>query len=69
MRVLRHVRGIGSTDRPYLGEARWPVAGQAVAFDQALVGFAERYADLNDGDSARLDEAAGTARIPVHSGV
>jgi diacylglycerol kinase family enzyme len=49
----------------YVGEARWPVAGQAVAFDQALVEFAERYADLNDGDSARLNEAAGTARIPV----
>jgi uncharacterized protein (DUF2252 family) len=39
------------------------------AFDQALVEFAERYADLNGGDYARLQEAAGSGRIPVHSGV
>ena len=39
------------------------------AFDQALVEFAERYADLNEGDYARLKEAAAVGRITVHSGV
>jgi uncharacterized protein (DUF2252 family) len=40
-----------------------------VAFDQALIEFAERYADLNERDYARLKEAADAGRIPVHSGV
>jgi hypothetical protein len=33
------------------------------------VEFAERYADLNEGDYARLKEAADAGRITVNSGV
>jgi hypothetical protein len=39
------------------------------AFDQAIVEFAERYADLNETDYAALTEAARAGRITVHSGV
>jgi uncharacterized protein DUF2252 len=39
------------------------------AFDQAMVEFAERYADLNERDYAALQEAAGAGRITAHSGV
>jgi hypothetical protein len=50
------------------GTTRVPVDG-GVAFDQGIVEFAERYADLNESDYAVLKEAAGAARITVHSGV
>jgi hypothetical protein len=39
------------------------------AFDRALVEFAERYADLNDGDYACLKAAAKAGRLPAQSGV
>jgi uncharacterized protein (DUF2252 family) len=38
-------------------------------FDQALVEFAELYADRNEQDFRRLTEAAAAGRITVHSGV
>ncbi|RZU49429.1 uncharacterized protein (DUF2252 family) [Krasilnikovia cinnamomea] len=38
-------------------------------FDQALVEFAERYADLNERDFQTLAAAGKAGRIPVHSGV
>ncbi|GAB1693609.1 DUF2252 domain-containing protein [Krasilnikovia sp. M28-CT-15] len=38
-------------------------------FDQALVEFAERYADLNEQDYKALVAAGSTGRIAVHSGV
>ena len=40
-----------------------------VAFDQAIVEFAERYADLNERDYAALKQAAEAGRITVHTGV
>ena len=39
------------------------------AFDQAMVDFAELYADRNEQDFRRLTEAADAGRIPVHAGV
>jgi uncharacterized protein (DUF2252 family) len=42
---------------------------KGAAFDQALVEFAERYADLNEHDYGLMKEAARTGRIPVQSGV
>jgi uncharacterized protein (DUF2252 family) len=38
-------------------------------FDQAMVEFAELYADRNEQDFRRLSEAAATGRIAVQSGV
>jgi uncharacterized protein (DUF2252 family) len=38
-------------------------------FDQALVEFAESYADRNEQDFRRLTEAAADGRITAHSGV
>ncbi len=38
-------------------------------FDQALVEFAERYADRNERDFGRLTEAAAAGRIAVQSGL
>ncbi|GAB1642203.1 DUF2252 domain-containing protein [Krasilnikovia sp. MM14-A1259] len=42
---------------------------EGAGFDQALVEFAERYADLNDSDFQALAAAGRDGRIPVHSGV
>ncbi|GAA3351768.1 hypothetical protein GCM10020358_82720 [Amorphoplanes nipponensis] len=43
--------------------------GDSVAFDRALVEFAEHYADRNERDYDLLEEAARAGRIPVHRGV
>jgi uncharacterized protein (DUF2252 family) len=42
--------------------------GRGDAFDKALVRFAERYAELNEGDFERLSEAADRGEIPVAVG-
>jgi uncharacterized protein (DUF2252 family) len=41
--------------------------GSGVVFDEALVRFAESYADQNDADYALLQEAAAQGRIPVEN--
>jgi uncharacterized protein (DUF2252 family) len=43
--------------------------GDSSDFDQALVEFAENYADLNESDYERLAEAARSGRITVQSGL
>jgi uncharacterized protein (DUF2252 family) len=43
--------------------------GDDAAFDQALVEFSERYADLNEKDLKLLQEAARANRITVQSGI
>jgi uncharacterized protein (DUF2252 family) len=51
---------------------RMAIAGyldDGVAFDRALIEFAERYADRNEQDFQLLTEAARAGRIPVQSGL
>jgi uncharacterized protein (DUF2252 family) len=43
--------------------------GDSDEFEQALVEFAERYADLNESDFQRVAEAARSGRITVQSGL
>ena len=43
--------------------------GTANVFDQAMVAFAETYADVNEGDFAALQAAAATGRVTARTGI
>ena len=43
--------------------------GRGTAFDRAVAGFAETYADQNERDHAALDEAARSGRVAAERGV
>jgi hypothetical protein len=43
--------------------------GRGGAFDRAVAGFAESYADQNERDYAALNDAAAKGRIDVAAGL
>ena len=43
--------------------------GQSDAFDRAMTGFADAYADQNERDYEALEEAAASSRFEVEMGV
>ena len=46
-----------------------PISAAATTFDRAIVEFSKAYADQNERDYARLEEAAKTGEIEAQTGL